>query len=54
MGVSAPEGTYEPVVDEIRCLMLGRVTESVWYGLMLNTMGTMSMSNHSRVQRFGA
>lgn len=29
VGVSAPEGTYEPVV-EILCLMLGRVAESEW------------------------
>ena len=53
MGVSAPDGTYEPDVDEMRCLMLGRVSESVWNGLMLNTMGTMSRSSHRRVQMFG-
>ena len=41
-------------MEEMRCLMFGRVTESVWYGLMLKTMGTMSRSSHSRVQRFGA
>lgn len=41
-------------MDEMRCLMFGRVTESVWNGLMLKTMGTMSRSNHRRVQRLGA
>lgn len=34
--------------------MLGRVTESVWNGLMLNTIGTTSNVSHKRVQRLGA
>jgi hypothetical protein len=53
-GDIVPEGTCEePAVDEKRCLMFGLVKESVWKGLMLNTIGTMSMSNHSFVHRFG-
>ena len=34
--------------------MFGRVIESVWKGLMLNTIGTMSRSSHKRVHKFGA
>jgi|SRR5882762_6076338 hypothetical protein len=49
MGVSVPEGTWE----EKRCLMLGLVKESVRKGLMLKTIGTISMSNHSLVHKFG-
>lgn len=41
-------------MEEMRCLMFGRVIESVWKGLMLNTIGTMSRSSHKRVHRFGA
>ena len=41
VGVSAPDGSWEltmlPVVDPMRCLMCGRVRDSVWYGLMLKT-----------------
>ena len=41
-------------MDEIRCLMLGRVIESVWKGWMVKTMGTMSSASHRRVHRLGA
>ena len=54
VGVSAPDGENEPAADPIRCLMLGRVRESVWKGLILKTIGTMSSSTQRRVQRFGA
>jgi hypothetical protein len=53
VGVCVPETLEEPVVDVRRCLMLGFVRESVWNGFMLNTIGTMSMSNHNLVHKFG-
>jgi len=53
VGVSVPDGTYEPVVEEMRCLTLGRVSESVWKDLMLKTTGTTSSSSQSLVHRLG-
>src|ERR1700722_5336616 len=52
-GVSCPDCTYELVAELMRCLTFGRVAESVWKSLMLNTMGTMSMSSQRRVHRLG-
>ena len=53
MGVSAPDAAYDPAVLPIRCLMLVLVAESVWKGFMLNTIGTISNSSQSLVQRLG-